>query len=410
VKPFRLPAACVVASLAAALAAAPSIAQATIVEAHAPSCEMDDPLNCSEELTVTGQPGETSDLLITREGGYVVVADSRTPLTVENECTLLADGRAQCTLSAANASTTVRVNTGSGNDVVRVTLPDVDQVIAMLEDGDDRLEVQAQDVLADGGPGVDALTVRGRGSSSLRGAAGDDVLTGDAGRDQLEGDDGRDRMSAGAGDDELIDADTGSIDPAVAVVDQLDGGPGTDELSYRYASRGVQVDLRTGAARGEATENDDVTSIEAIRGSGYADRLTAGPDTVRLRGAGGGDVLAGGPATAAFDCGRGRDVAQVAVRTTPLLDRSCERWSLGPDVSFALPQPARGAVRLPARCASRCTLALAVATATGRRLGRTRATLRGTRTLAVPVREPLPRRVRLAVTGAARGGILVALR
>ncbi|WP_262265448.1 calcium-binding protein [Microvirga yunnanensis] len=152
---------------------------------------------------------------------------------------------------------------------------------------------------------ADRLTGLDRGNGNgvqLYGEGGDDGLTGKAGGDALFGGAGNDWLDGGPGGD------------------LLDGGAGWDVLSYQSATGGVVVDL-TGNQNGGAAAGDQVSNIEVLQGSNYADTLTSvdrgggsgaqlygegGNDT--LYGRGGGDYLFGGAGDDLLDSGFGCDV------------------------------------------------------------------------------------------------------
>ncbi|UVF20682.1 M10 family metallopeptidase C-terminal domain-containing protein [Microvirga terrae] len=150
----------------------------------------------------------------------------------------------------------------------------------------------------------DSLTAIDRGNGSgvqLYGEGGDDGLTGKGG----------DALFGGAGNDWLDGGPGGDL---------LDGGAGWDVLSYQSATGGVVVDL-TGNQNGGAAAGDQVSNIEVLQGSNYADTLTSvdrgggsgaqlygegGNDT--LTGKAGGDYLFGGAGDDLLDSGFGCDV------------------------------------------------------------------------------------------------------
>ena len=80
--------------------------------------------------------------------------------------------------------------------------------------------------------------------------------------------------------------------------DTINGGGGTDTVSYITSGSGVTIDLSAAAgsrASGGDAEGDRLTSIESIEGSNHGDRLTSnsGNNQVTLRGGGGNDRLTG---------------------------------------------------------------------------------------------------------------------
>ncbi len=176
-------------------------------------------------------------------------------------------------------------------------------------------------VSATGGAGNDKLTSIG-GPAVLRGGPGDDRLTGsDTGADRLFGDAGTDILRGRVGDD-LLDGGTGP--------DILDGGPGFDTVSYGDDARtagvevsldglcndGASVDTRPAApvnvgpvdgCSPNGVDRDNVTDVETVVGTRFADVLVGsrGPD--QLFGLGGGDLLDGQRGADTFNAGTGAD-------------------------------------------------------------------------------------------------------
>jgi hypothetical protein len=220
-----------------------------------------------------------------------------------------------------------------------------------LGDRDDRFtssDYVIDAVIAEGGPGDDAL--RGRGSV-----------------DRLDGGGGRDRLFGGENDDTLIDSDRGS--------DRLDGGDSHDDsVSYEQRAAGVSVDL----ARGRSGEGDALAGIENVIGGAGNDRIRgtdredsifsgAGNDTIAALGghdsvnAGDGDdVVVGGEGHDALDggrgadsaaCGRGRDTVSGTVGRE-FVGRLCDWIMVDYELTIAA-QPvrvSRRAVGLAGRC------------------------------------------------------------
>jgi Ca2+-binding RTX toxin-like protein len=134
---------------------------------------------------------------------------------------------------------------------------------------------------------------------------------GNGGDDTIKGGNGKDTLIGGASNDWLDGA---------AGADLIDGGEGWDVNSYQSATSGVVVDM-TGNANGGAAAGDQVSNIEVLQGSNFADTLTSvdrgggsgaqlygegGHDT--LLGKGGGDYLFGGAGNDLLDSGFGGDV------------------------------------------------------------------------------------------------------
>ncbi len=82
--------------------------------------------------------------------------------------------------------------------------------------------------------------------------------------------------------------------------DAIDGRGGFDTVSYHRdennggAAKGVTVDLKDGTAIDGFGKTDTLNSIEGVRGTGYADKLTGSSGDNWLRGDGGNDTIAGG--------------------------------------------------------------------------------------------------------------------
>ena len=148
----------------------------------------------------------------------------------------------------------------------------------------------------DGTPGDDIL--RGTPAADvLWGAAGDDDLAGLAGNDRLEGGPGADTLDGG-------DHDEYSIGNPATLRDNIWG----DTARYKVSDAGVTVNLATGEVSGGHAEGDTLTGIESVRGSDFADTLTARDDEgSNLWGDKGDDVLHGGPGTDFLWGGKGDD-------------------------------------------------------------------------------------------------------
>jgi Ca2+-binding RTX toxin-like protein len=125
----------------------------------------------------------------------------------------------------------------------------------------------------------------------FKGGAGADHITGGALNDVIFGGAGADVLFGGAGDD-TIAGGPGN--------DTLDGGAGIDTVSYADATAGVKVDLNlTTAQKTGGGGTDLLTNFENVTGSAYNDTLTgtngdnvidggAGTDTVSYAKAAGG--------------------------------------------------------------------------------------------------------------------------
>jgi Ca2+-binding RTX toxin-like protein len=126
---------------------------------------------------------------------------------------------------------------------------------------------------------------------NLNGSIFDDVLTGDAGVNILSGDAGNDLLVGGKGND------------------VLNGGDGLDTADYSESAGCIVADMVAGKVTSHGGEVDQVTSIETIIGTKWADKFfgdtyanifIAGAGNDHFFGSGGGDK---------FDGGEGKDWA-----------------------------------------------------------------------------------------------------
>ncbi|EFL88256.1 tandem-95 repeat protein, partial [Ahrensia sp. R2A130] len=141
-----------------------------------------------------------------------------------------------------------------------------------------RTQTTAGDDVLSGGLGDDAL-FGGGGSDSLFGEQDNDNLFGGADDDDLFGGAGDDLLNGGTGND-ILDGGAGA--------DSFDGASGTDRVTYQTSATGVDVLLESTGPTGDvwgAFNNtaaggysgdalgDDFTSIEALSGSEFGDRV-----------------------------------------------------------------------------------------------------------------------------------------
>ena len=88
----------------------------------------------------------------------------------------------------------------------------------------------------------------------------------------------------------------------------MDGGPGTDTVSYAASTAAVTVNLKSGFHYGGHANGDVLKNIENVTGSRYGDDLTGDDSANTLLGGDGNDRLTGLGGADTLDGGDGRDV------------------------------------------------------------------------------------------------------
>jgi Ca2+-binding RTX toxin-like protein len=122
-------------------------------------------------------------------------------------------------------------------------------------------------------------------------ATSNDTLNGGGDNDTLFGRNGSDTLIGGPG----FDPDPVNAPNWLTDADDLDGGAGSDLVSYSTRNAPVTVTIGAGANDGEATEGDNVEgSVERVTGGKKADTLTGNAGLDRINGGNGGDIIDGG--------------------------------------------------------------------------------------------------------------------
>ncbi|MFM8701017.1 MAG: calcium-binding protein, partial [Hyphomicrobiales bacterium] len=105
-------------------------------------------------------------------------------------------------------------------------------------------------------------------------------------------------IDAGTGDDTIF---------AAAGADNIDGGSGTNQVSYANSQNGVTVNLDSGTGTGGFATLDLLTNIQQLEGSIFADKLIGNSEANLLFGGQGGDTLDAGGGNDSVDGGAGND-------------------------------------------------------------------------------------------------------
>jgi uncharacterized delta-60 repeat protein len=186
--------------------------------------------------------------------------------------------------------------------------------------GDDSMTLAADVPVAavlDGGEGNDTMT-GGAGNDTAVAGPGADVLTGRLGQDTLIGPAAggtwtvKDRNGSVAGTkfyefNHLVGgagADTFKVVPGGKLFGTIDGGAGSNALSYATFTNTVKVNLGLGTATGTA----GVSNIQNAAGGAGHDLIVGDGAANHLIGGGGRDVLIGGAGTDSLDGGAGHDL------------------------------------------------------------------------------------------------------
>ncbi|MEM7023868.1 MAG: calcium-binding protein [Pseudomonadota bacterium] len=140
---------------------------------------------------------------------------------------------------------------------------------------------------------ADVLTGDNTTANQLFGSGGNDNIFGGGGHDFLLGQDGDDAIYGGSGRDVMRGG---------AGADHLDGGSEDDWVQYHDANAGVSLSLLTGTGTAGDAAGDTFTSVEHVKGTGYADTISgnaarniflAGDGDDLITGNGGNDLFYG---------------------------------------------------------------------------------------------------------------------
>lgn len=145
---------------------------------------------------------------------------------------------------------------------------------------------------------ITASLADGLKNASFTAAEGITTLIGSYGTDSLFGNQGENDLEGRNGNDDLR---------GLGGADHLDGGRGIDTARYSDSKNGVTVNLATNINAGGDAEGDQLSNIENLHGSSYADHLTGDATANELFGAEGDDTLVGGLGNDLLNGGAGRD-------------------------------------------------------------------------------------------------------
>lgn len=350
-----------------------------------------DPADSVYELEYLAAPGETNQLVITREGSGIRVTDlSGAPVTNAGSC----------------------VTQVSPSEIVCASLTGEERMTFATLDGDDSIgfgdaALAAEHVTVNGGDGNDTI----RGS-----AFGEDLLGGR----------GNDTISAAGGDDEV---DGGDGD------DTLDGGPGKDRVKY-VGSGALSVDIAIGSISDPRGGSDRMTGFEStlvvghkstsLRGTDDGEGIHGVGERVSIKALGGDDDVYGyapAPLTRRVDidlgsgddvgeahpegtikCGPGEDIAAAGHRV--LIATDCEWWYwFSGGLRATLPVTKNGfsircdPINLETLCPVRVQILL---TSSRRTVATANATIRENRPVRLRFDKPLPSGRRVTVRVALR--------
>ncbi len=120
----------------------------------------------------------------------------------------------------------------------------------------------------------------------LVGGGGNDTLSGGVGQDELYGGTGNDSLSGGNDSDYFVGG---------SGKDTMNGGSGFDLVDYsdEGGTFGVAVDLVTNKATDSYGDTDTFVSVERVRGTDFADKLSGNNSINMFEGGGGNDTIDG---------------------------------------------------------------------------------------------------------------------
>jgi Ca2+-binding RTX toxin-like protein len=180
---------------------------------------------------------------------------------------------------------------GAGTDTVDYQFRSVALTITVDGSANDGLASEADNVKTDvevivGGSAGDTIT-GGSGNETIHGGAGNDTINGGAGNDTLIGNAGNDTINGGAGDDlfenegdDSVFVNSGSVttDDKGAGADLMNGGTGTDKVTYAGRADAVYVSMCTDTAAATGAAVTAPIPAACTDSDGAGDAMTGSAD------------------------------------------------------------------------------------------------------------------------------------
>lgn len=229
-------------------------------------------------------------------GGMTFTAPTSSPTTVPSKVSVTLDAANNVTAISYDASyihSTLPQFQATGLSIPRATLlANLANIMPIVLSGNDTIYGNN---FANTLNGLD-------GKDVIYGYGGDDKLSGGDGNDRLHGGDGTDHLLGGNGNDLLLPG----LNKDGGKQEIVDGGAGTDTVSFTGHASAVSVNLLTGAALGTGT-NAKLISIENVVGSSHDDSIGGSAGKNKLSGDAGNDILDGFGGNDHLDGGTGND-------------------------------------------------------------------------------------------------------
>lgn len=186
---------------------------------------------------------------------------------------------------------------GAGTDTVDYQYRTAALTITVDGAANDGIASEADNIKTDvevivGGSAGDTIT-GGSGNETIHGGAGADIISGGNGNDTLIGNAGDDTLNGGAGDDlfeaegndsVFVNSSTVTTDDKGAGADLMNGGGGTDKLSYAARTRPIGVTMCTDSAAATGPAVTTPIPTACTDKDGYAAQLVGDVDVDTLDG------------------------------------------------------------------------------------------------------------------------------